>query len=186
MNALPKQTLTVEEYLRWYLGQPAGRYELVNGTVVAQAPERARHNRCKAAAYQVLDRAIAKAKLPCTAFTDGMTVKIDEHTAREPDAAVQCGTKIDPDAIILDTPLIVVEVVSPPSERDDTGRKLAEYFSVPSILHYLIVDPFRPALIHHRRQAPDLILTQIHSSGQINLDPPGLVLDVADVLNSVA
>ena len=68
-------------------------------------------------------------------FTDGMTVKIDKHTSREPDAAVQCGAKVNLDSITLDAPMIVVEVVSPSSERDDTGSKLAECFSVPSILH---------------------------------------------------
>ena len=32
--------------------------------------------------------------------------------------------------MILEAPLIVVEVASPSSERDDTGDKLVEYFSV--------------------------------------------------------
>jgi hypothetical protein len=40
--ALPKTRLTVDEYLAWAEDQP-GRYELLNGTVHAMAPERAIH-----------------------------------------------------------------------------------------------------------------------------------------------
>ena len=62
-----------------------------------------------------------------------MTVVIDDDHSREPDAAVQCGVPTDLDSMVLEAPLIVVEVTSPSSERDDTGDKLVEYFSVPSI-----------------------------------------------------
>jgi Uma2 family endonuclease len=184
MTALPKHKMTVAEFVPWAMAQQSGRYELVGGEVVAQASERARHNLAKAAVYKALDAAIKKAKLPCTVFTDGMTVKIDEYTAREPDASVQCCAKVDPDMIILDAPLIVVEVISPSSEKNDSGAKLAEYFPVASIQHYLIVDPEKQLIIHHARGVGGNIATRIHKSGEITLDPPGAVLRVADVLVS--
>jgi Uma2 family endonuclease len=184
MTALPKRRMTVAEYIPWAMSQTSGRYELVGGEVVAQASERARHNLTKAAVYKALDAAIRKAKLPSTAFTDGMTVKIDDYTAREPDASVQCGGKVDPEMIILDAPMIVVEVISPSSEKDDSSTKLAEYFSVPSIQHYLIVDAGKKLIIHHARGKGGDIATRIHTSGEISLDPPGAVLVVADVLES--
>ena len=182
MTAQPKHKMTVTEFIPWALAQPRGRFELVGGEVVAQASERARHNLTKAAVYKALDKAIKKAKLPCTVFTDGMTVKIDEYTAREPDASVQCGAKVDLDMIILDAPLIVVEVISPSSEKDDTSTKLSEYFSVPSIRHYLIVDAGKRVVIHHARGAGRDIATRIHTEGVIVLDPPGATLDVTEVL----
>lgn len=45
----------------------------------------------------------------------------------------------------------MVEVTSPSSELDDTRDKVLEYFTVPSIVHYLIVDPVSNLVIHHRR-----------------------------------
>ena len=42
--------------------------------------------------------------------------------------SVQCNVSTDLDSMILEAPLIVVEVTSPSSERDDTGDKLVEYF----------------------------------------------------------
>jgi len=174
--------MTVPEFLAWVATQPRGRYELVRGEVVAMAPERARHNLVKAAVFRALDDAVKRAGLPCTVFTDGMTVVIDNEHSREPDAAVQCGVATDLDSMILEAPLIVVEVASPSSERDDTGDELVEYFSVPSIRHYLIVNPLKRVVIHHARNDTGAISTRISSSGEINLAPPGIVLEVAQLL----
>ena len=109
-----------------------------------------------------------------------MTVVIDEHTAREPDALVQC-TPIDLDSLISDEPIIVVEIASPASEGSDLTTKLAEYFSVPSIHHYLIVD-LNALVIHHMRQPDGQILTRIIRDGDIALDPPGLIVPYAEMV----
>ena len=53
--------------------------------------------------------------------------------------------------MILEAPLIVVEVVSPSSERDDSDAKLVDYFSVASIQHYLIVFSEKRVVVHHQR-----------------------------------
>ena len=125
---------------------------------------------------------MARPVLPCTVFTDGMTVVIDNETSREPDAAVQCGVAIDLDSMILEAPLIVVEVVSPSSERDDTGDKLVEYFSVASIRHYLIVNPDKKVVVHHARNDLGTIETRIVTGGAIDLTPPGMAVAAADLL----
>ncbi len=177
--------MTVTEFLDWASAQPRGRYELVRGEVVRMAPERARHNIVKLAVARALDDAVKRAGLPCTVFTDGMTVVIDNHHAREPDAAVQCNVANDLNSMILDAPLIVVEVTSPSSERDDTGEKVAEYFSVPSIHHYLIVDPVKKVVVHHARSDGGDIVKQIASSGEIDLTPPGMTVPVAELLPEV-
>ncbi len=183
MTTQPKlRRMTVPEFLAWASAQPRGRYELVRGEVVAMAPERALHNLMKAAAFQALRDAVKRARLPCTVFTDGMTVVIDDEHAREPDAAVQCGVVTNLDSMILEAPLIVVEIISPSSERDDTGVKVVEYFSVPSIQHYLIVNPAKKVVIHHARGQGAKHSKHIASSGEIELTPPGMTVPVADLL----
>jgi Uma2 family endonuclease len=174
--------MTVPEFLAWAAARPRGRYELVRGEVVAMAPERARHNLAKLAVARALDDAVKRAGLPCTVFTDGMTVVIDDHHAREPGAAIQCGVAVDPEAMVLQAPLIVVEITSPSSERDDTGDKLVEYFSVASILHYLIVHPAKKAVVHHARGDGGAVATRIFTDGRIDLAPPGMSVPVDDLL----
>ena len=92
------------------------------------APERAAHARRKAEIWLALRDGIKAGGLSCEALPDGMTVKIDEHTAYEPDAVVHCGEALADDAVIVPAPVIVVEVLSPSTAARDTGAKLADYF----------------------------------------------------------
>ena len=181
-TTLPKTPMKVPEFLAWAEAQPQGRYELVDGEIVAMAPERVRHNLVKAAVYRALDDAVKATGLPRTVFTDGVGIVINDKTVREPDASVQCGVDADLDAMIIEAPLIVVEVASPSSERHDLGAKLIEYFSVPSIHHYLIVLPEKRAVVHHQRNEGGEIATRIARDGEIALSPPGMTVPVIALL----
>ena len=182
VNTLPKSRMKVDEFLAWADAQAHGRYELVDGEIFAMSPERARHNLTKAAVYRVLDDAVKAAGLPCTVFTDGVSVVIDDQNTREPDASVQCGVDVDLDSMTLEAPMIVVEVASPSSERVDTETKLVEYFSVASIRHYLIVFSENRVVVHHRRNEGGDIATRILHEGEITLDPPGMTVPVIALL----
>jgi Uma2 family endonuclease len=132
----------------------------------------------KAEIWLALRDGIKAAGLPCEALPDGMTVKIDDHTAYEPDAVVHCGEALADDAVIVPAPVIVVEGLSPSTATRDTGAKLADYFRLPSVRHYLIVRTDRPTVIHHRRGDGDVIETRIVTAGAVALDPPGIALDL--------
>ena len=180
MVALPKTRLTVDEYLTWAEQQP-GRFELLDGTVIAMSPEGAGHAERKAAVHAALLAAIRARGLACHALPDGMTVRIDNSTAYEPDALGYCGTKLQPYAVEVPKPIVVVEVLSPSTRHIDLSAKLADYFRHPSIAHYLIVDPERPRVINHARAVDDTILTRIVSEGAIRLDLPGMEVSMADI-----
>ena len=110
-----------------------------------------------------------------------MTVEIDEHTTYEPDALVHCGDPLPDETVIVPAPVIVVEVLSPRTASRDVGAKLADYFRVPSVRHYLIARTDRPTIIHHRRGEGEEIITRVVTSGTFALDPPGLTLDLARI-----
>jgi Uma2 family endonuclease len=168
--------MTVDEFLAWTVGRP-DRDELIDGEPIAMAPEGARHNVVKGRIFRSLGDAVQAAGLSCAVFTDGMTMRIDEHVTREPDAAVQCGVAQDLDATVLAAPMIVVEVTSPSSGGVDSGTKLADYFQVPSIEHYLILDTARARVIHHRRDR-DAVRSIVVAGPALRLDPPGLDLSL--------
>jgi Uma2 family endonuclease len=180
--ALPKQRMKVPEFLAWANEQLDTNYELVDGEVVAMAPDRLRHNLVKFAAARALDDAVKAAGLPCTVFTDGVGVVINDNTTRIPDASGQCGVKLKPRSMVLETPLIVLEVTSPSSEQEDLSAKLIDYNSVPSIRHYLVVLPEKRAVLHHRRNDQGGWLTYIGRDGDLVLDPPGIKVPVAGLI----
>ena len=175
----PAEPMTVDEFQRWLMTAPGGRYELSDGYVVRMAAERARHGFCKGAAYRALFAAAAD--LPCQVFPDGMAVRIDETTQREPDVALRCGDPISLDAIDYDDPVIIVEVASPSTVATDEGPKLSEYGRLPSLVHYLLVYPSTKLVVHHRR-TPEGFATAILPGGTLSLDPPGLTLDLDAIL----
>jgi Uma2 family endonuclease len=169
--------MTADEFIAWAMQQPEGqRYELIAGEVIGMAPERAGHARAKGRMYESLGQAIRAAGVPCEAYPDGMSVRVDGDTVYEPDALVRCGTPRDDDAIEMTDPLIVVEIVSPSSGRRDSGSKLEGYFRLPSVRHYLIVTIHSRAVIHHLRDEAGGITTRIIRDGPIRLDPPGIEL----------
>jgi Uma2 family endonuclease len=172
--------MTVDEFLVWAEGQD-GRWELYNGVPYAMAPERTGHGKVKFAVQTALVQGIRKAELPCHMLPDGATVRVSQHSAHEPDALVNCGAELPDDAIEVPNPMIVVEVASPSTRKIDASLKLTGYFSLPSVQHYLIVDPDGPPVIHHRRQPDGTILTSIVHDGTLTLAPPGIELAVAEI-----
>jgi Uma2 family endonuclease len=74
----------------------------------------------------------------------------------------------------------VVEVLSPSTRAIDSGVKLTDYFRLPSLTHYLVVNIDARAVTHHRRDEAGNIATQIVRNGTLALDPPGIALKAED------
>jgi Uma2 family endonuclease len=184
MTAPAIKHMSVAEFLAWAETQDAGRYELVRGEVVAMAPERAEHGRTKANIWRAFDEAIKRAGLPCEAFVDSLGVAIDAQTAYIPDVLVNCGETVAPDSMLASSPIVLVEVLSPSSRNIDKSVKLADYFRLPSVAHYLIVDLGRRLVLHYRRKGDEPITVTIVKEGVIALDPPGLEITMSDIFAS--
>jgi Uma2 family endonuclease len=180
MTALPKSKMTVDDFLAWAKTQE-GRWELFDGVPVATSPERVIHSRVKLRVTNALERAILAADLPCQALLDGVAVRIDRHRSYQPDALVYCGPPLPDDALEVPNPTVVVEVLSPSNAIKDLRDKLVGYFQVPSIVHYLIVDPDDRLVIHHARGSDAIATRIVSASSSLKLDPPGLELAVADL-----
>ena len=180
MSEVRRPRMTVDEFLVWAEGRP-GRYELVGGCVHKMASERVGHTRAKLAAVLAFVRAIDVAGSPCEVLQDGATIRIDPTTAFEPDALVRCGPPLSDNAIETPDPVIVVEVLSPRTSVRDRRHKVAGYFRVPSLSHYLIVDRDRKVVMHHSRTTAGLA-TRVCGFGTLHLDPPGLDVTVASLL----
>jgi Uma2 family endonuclease len=172
MSNLAIKRMTVPEFLAWVETQESGRYELIGGQPVAMAPERAEHVQAKLWAAVALGAAIQRAGVVCEAF-----VEDDEATAYEPDALVNCGEPVARDSMTAPNPVIVVEVLSPSTRGIDSTVKLAGYFLVPSLKHYLIVDLGRRHVVHYRK-----VTVAVMTAGEIAFDPPGVTVPVASFL----
>ena len=173
--------MTTTEFLAWADTQDQGKFELFEGEIIAMAPERVGHAQSKANAWRALADAIKVAGLPCQAFVDGLGVKISDDTTYVPDALVNCGPPLPTDVMLAANPVVVVEVLSPSTRHIDKSTKLADYFTIPSLHHYLIIDLNKRHVFHHQRQPDGGVLVRVIKDGQIKLDPPGISIAVAEL-----
>jgi Uma2 family endonuclease len=191
MNAMPKHKLTLDEFLAWSetLPNEAGRYELWDGEIIEKRgptgsmnSARSQHWVAKDAMYEALKAAVKASGLPGHVATEGPTVRLSPNRGVEPDVLVYFGPRVEQNALEVPNPAIVVEVLSPSTAKVDLSWKLQGYFTLASVQHYLIIDPDQPVVIHHRRGDGETILTHIVTTPHLRLDPPGLDVDLTEVL----
>ncbi len=176
MNALAKQKMTVDEFLVWAEGRE-GRWELTDGVPVCMSPERVAHGETKFSAGTAFKAAIKAAGIPCEAFIDCLAVRVDQRTTFQPDVLVNCGERLKSRVIEAPNPVVVLEVLSPSTRAVDMRIKVRRYFELPSIQHYLILDPEDRSIIHHARGEGDMLLTRIVNEGELRFDPPGFSVE---------
>jgi Uma2 family endonuclease len=190
MNApLLTYRMTCEQFLEWTDARVAAlpydepKWELFDGVPEMQEHETWRHAATKLDLTLALRDAIRKAGLPLEVGIDGLGVRVGPKESYQPEAVVFPKDLIQPTDRYAPEPIIVVEVLSPSTRNKDLRVKLAGYARVPSILHYLVVDPETQELLHHRRQGDSLVAAAMpQASGTLTLDPPGLVVDVAAMM----
>jgi Uma2 family endonuclease len=179
VTALRKERMTTNEFLLWACEQP-DRWELYDGIPTAMSPERVIHSDTKYRVARAFDDGIRRAGVRCRFVLDGPIVRIDTRNSYQPDVLVYCGDPVSGDALEVPNPVIVVEVLSPSNALRDLRDKLQGYFRVPSIYHYLIVDPDKRLVIHHSRGQDDAVSTRIVNTGDIALNPPRLTVPIDD------
>jgi Uma2 family endonuclease len=132
--------LSEEEFFAWLVHQER-RHELVNGEAVMMAGADARHDTI---VFNVLlglgNRLRGK---PCRPFTADTAIRIPVGNIRYPDASVDCGKRADRD-MTATAPTVVFEVASPSTRAFDREDKLAEYQSVATMRHIVLIDTEEP------------------------------------------
>lgn len=119
--------------------QEAARDELLNGEIVLTSPRpTVNHNRVSGNIYRLFANYLdGKA---CEAFADGTDVYLSENDRVIPDVMVVC----DPDKVKRDgihgAPDLIVEVLSPGTEKRDRGHK-KDLYECSGVREYWVVEP---------------------------------------------
>ena len=92
---------------------------------------------------------------PCGASATDLRVKIPGRTYVYPDVVVVCGEPkyLDGEIDTLLNPSLVIEVLSPSTERHDRGLKSARYRTIESLKEYALVSQTEPRVEIYRKQA---------------------------------
>jgi Uma2 family endonuclease len=130
--------MTLEEFLRWDDGTDT-HYELIDGFPVAMAPPVEAHRILALRLGSRIDAALA-GRRPCNAQIEPGVVRPDRADSYYvPDVAVTC-ERNEPGRQAMVDPILIVEILSPSTERTDRRLKLPVYQAMESVREIMLID----------------------------------------------
>jgi Uma2 family endonuclease len=130
--------MTLEEFLHWDDGTDT-RYELIDGFPLAMAPPAEAHRILAVRLVSRIDAALARRR-PCNAQIEpGVALPDRAHSYYVPDVAVTCAPN-EPGRQAKVDPILVVEILSPSTERSDRRLKLPAYQKLESVREIMLID----------------------------------------------
>lgn len=131
-----------EEYLAGEASSK-GKHEYLNGVVYAMAGGTMRHNSLATNILGTLHNRLRGSG--CRVYGSDLLVEVKRGEDRRfyyPDAMIHCGP-MTPQALMIDSPTVIFEVLSDSTARIDTGEKRMAYLTIPSLEAYVLVDSDR-------------------------------------------
>lgn len=151
MSGVPqRRKVTPEAFYRFVRAQAGGRYELVDGEIVAMAGANRRHDHIAANGIRLLGNALA-GQAKCSVFTMDTFLRIPGQTnRRQADFGIDCGNPPD-DSLEADQPRLIAEILSGTTAEIDVIDKVPEYQTIPDVEDILVIDPNWPRVRVWRR-----------------------------------
>lgn len=173
-----RETLSVADYLAGE--ESAGeRHEYLAGEVHAMSGASARHNLICLNLATALHRHLAGS--PCRVFMADLKVRLsvnDEDFFYYPDIMVACNPS-DQASHFRTQPLILVEVMSPSTERVDRREKLFAYRTLDSLREYVLIEQDAPAVMAYVRTENSWSTQRPEPSGVLTLPSLGFSIPIA-------
>ena len=179
----PQSYISVAEYLASEQDSPV-RHEYVDGQMYAMAGASDRHNRIALNLASRLNDHLNGG--PCEVFIADIKVMVDPVVSYYPDVVVTC----DPpggDPYVRTQPHLLIEVVSPSTERTDRHEKFFAYQRVPSLQEYVLVLQDRIQVEVYRRQREEGWTREIFTQPEehVHFASVDLSLSVSDMYHNV-
>ncbi len=181
-----KKIYTFEEYEA--LEREEGiRYEYVDGEVFAMAGTTKRHNTIVQNATFAL-RAVAKKK-GCSVYSESVKQKLKTGEKYVyPDVIYTCepADLADDSETVVQSPSLLIEVVSESTQRYDIREKRLEYFKIPSLQYYLLVSQKHYCVELYERSA-DFWKYTIYDGldAKIELEKLGVTMSLAEIYEGI-
>ena len=175
--------MSVEEYFELEENSPDTRYEYLDGYVYMMSGGTANHATISGNIYAML-RSLLRGG-PCRVYNSDMKVRVSEQRYFHPDVTVTCDPRDRGTADLIQSPCLVVEVLSPSTEAYDRGRKLQYYLACPSIEEYLLVDTRAMRVEIYRKEQKKWIYDAFEAGDEVELAILGVRFPIADAYEDV-
>lgn len=176
-------TMSVGEYFELEKNNPDTRYEYLDGYVYMMSGGSANHATISGNIYTIL-RSLPRGG-PCRVYNSDMKVYVSEKRYFHPDITVSCNPRDRGTADLIQSPRLVVEVLSPTTEARDRGRKLQCYLACPSIEEYLLVDARSMRIEIYRKEQKRWLYDAFEAGDEVELTTLGVRFPVANAYEDV-
>ncbi len=146
--------MSVEEYLELDRGSLDARYEFIDGVVTMLAGGTADHSTISINVISLLRDLLRGG--PCRVYNSDLRVRLAETRYVYPDASISCDSDDRGQIDTVQSPCLVVEVLSPSTEAYDRGKKFRYYQSSSTIQEYVLVSTQEQAVDVYRRATDNL------------------------------
>ena len=183
----PPTISTAQEYLAWDVESDL-RHEYCNGEIVPMTGGTPAHNEIAATLIFLLKTALRKQ--PYSIFVTDQRLWIPEVDAYTyPDVMVTARPlELKPDRrdTVLN-PLLVAEVLSHATEKNDRGDKFAAYRTIPVFQDYVLIAQDRPQVERYCKQGEDQwLFTEYRDLGAtFTLQSVGVEIALADLYEAI-
>ncbi|MFZ3235160.1 MAG: Uma2 family endonuclease, partial [Stellaceae bacterium] len=131
-----RKLMSLNEFLEWERDQ-SERFEYARGVTTMMTGGSLDHSTIASNLWTALREGLRSSG--CRAFR-GDTKVIANNSIRYPDLTVTTCSPMRGGDDVVPEPIVVIEVISPSTEREDRGRKKFDYFGTPSIRQYAIIE----------------------------------------------
>lgn len=187
MVALPKTKMTVEEYLAMERASEE-KHEFLDGEIYLMSGGTGNHSFISTNINASLHAQLRKS--PCRTTTSDLRVQVsDTGLYTYPDISVVCDPIFwtDNHRDTLLNPTLIIEVLSPSTERYDRGKKFQHYRALESLKEYVLVAQDQARIERYLRQPNGewLFADAAGLETSLELQSIGCTLALADVYDKI-
>lgn len=178
-----RQTMTVEEYFLLERNNSDICYEYVDGSIYALAGGTFNHDTIKSNIQRILWGLLRGGK--CRVYSSDIKVYISKERYFHPDVTVTCDSRDRGAGDLLQSPRLVVEVLSPSTELKDRTWKLQNYIAHPTIEEYILVSTRSLKIELYRKEQNKWVYYAFGANDDLALDCLGVHFPVAEAYESI-
>jgi len=118
------------------------KHEYIDGTVYAMAGASRNHNLIISNILSEIRNKLKQQQSPCDIFSSDIKVKESKETIKYfyPDVLITCDADESESEYYVNSPTIIIEVLSESTKQYDLTTKKLYYFNIPTLQEYIVIE----------------------------------------------
>ncbi len=176
--------MSIEDYFVLDSSSSEARYEFIDGYVYMLAGGTADHSTINGNLLAAFKSALRGG--PCRVHTSDLKVKLSEKRYVFPDIAISCDPRDRGKITVMQSPILIVETLSPSTEAYNRRKKFSYYRACVSIQEYVLVDTQQQMVeVYRRDKEPFWKFSAFEAGDQVELTSLGISIPVATIYEDV-